>query len=112
MKMIELLNEVFAECRFHGMKLNLKKCQFGQESLSWLGYNLASKGISPDVDKAEAVKAMVLPTTIKEIQSYLGLFQFFSDVIDKYALIAGPLSAVTSPEHPWRSQKLSGDLPQ
>jgi ribonuclease HI len=27
-------------------------------------------------------------------------------------LIAGPLSAVTSPEHPWRSQKLSGDLPQ
>ena len=27
-------------------------------------------------------------------------------------MIAGPLSAVTSPEHPWRSQKLSGDLPQ
>ena len=112
MKMIELLNEVFAECRFHGMKLNLKKCQFGLESLSWLGYNLASNGISPDVDKAEAVKAMVLPTTVKEIQSHLGLFQFFSDVIDKYALIAGPLSAVTSSEHPWRSKKISGDLPQ
>jgi hypothetical protein len=65
-----------------------------------IGYNLASEGISPEVDKAEAVKSMVLPTTIKEIQSHLGLFQFFSDVIDKYALIAGPLSAVTSPEHP------------
>ena len=80
MKMIELLNEVFAECRFHGMNLNLKKCQFGLESLSWLGYNLTSNGISPDVDvDTEAVKSMVLPTTIKEIQSHLGLFQFFSD---------------------------------
>ena len=111
-KMIELLEQVFAECRYHGMKLNLKKCQFGLESLSWLGYNLAENGISPDIDKAEAVKNMVLPETIKEIQSHLGLFQFFSDVIDKYALIAGPLSAVTSPDHPWRSYKLSGDLPQ
>ena len=111
-KMIELLDQVFAEWRYHGMKLNLKKCQFGLKSLSWLGYNLAENGISPEFDKAEAVKSMVLPTTIKEIQSHLGLFQFFSELIDKYALIAGPLSSVTSPEHPWRSYKLSGDLPQ
>merc|ERR1712016_523265 len=54
---------------------------------------------------------MTLPTTIKEIQSHLGLFQFFADVIDKYAIIAGPLTAVTSSEHPWKSKKLSGDLP-
>ena len=110
-EMIKLLNEVFAECRYHGMKLNLQKCQFGLESLSWLGYNLAANGISPDADKAEAVKAMVLPTTIKEIQSHLGLFQFFAEIIDNYALIAGPLSAITSTMHPWRSQKLSGDMP-
>ena len=72
---------------------------------------MAENGISPDVDKAEAVKSMVLPTTIKEIQSHLGLFQFFGDDIDNYALIAGPLSDVTSSNHPWRSYKLSGDLP-
>ena len=45
LEMIKLLDEVFAECRYHGMKLNLKKCQFGMESLSWLGYNLSSNGI-------------------------------------------------------------------
>ena len=111
MEMIKLLDQVFAECRFHGMKLNLKKCQFGLQNISWLGYNLSSEGISPDIDKAEAVKTMTLPTTIKEIQSHLGLFQFFADVIDKYAIIAGPLTAVTSSEHPWKSKKLSGDLP-
>ena len=112
LEMIKLLDEVFAECRYHGMKLNLKKCQFGMESLSWLGYNLSANGISPEFDKAEAVKAMTLPRTIKEIQSHLGLFQFFASLIDNYALIAGPLSAVTSPDHPWRSYSLSGDLPE
>ena len=112
LEMIKLLDEVFAECRYHGMKLNLKKCQFGMKSLSWLGYNLSANGISPEIDKAEAVKAMILPTTIKEIQSHLGLFQFFAALIDNYALIAGPLSAVTSPDHPWRSFAISGDLPE
>ena len=112
LEMIKLLDEVFAECRYHGMKLNLKKCQFGMKSFSWLGYNLSANGISPEIDKAEAVKAMTLPTTIKEIQSHLGLFQFFAALIDNYALIAGPLSAVTSPDHPWRSFAISGDLPE
>ena len=110
-EMITLLNEVFAECRYHGMKLNLHKCQFGLLSLSWLRYNLAENGISPDIEKAQAVKSMILPTKIKEIQSHLGLFQFFNELIDNYAIIAGPLSNVTSPDHPWRSYKLSGDLP-
>ena len=48
LEMISLLNEVFAECRYHGMKLNLKKCLCGLDSLSWLGYNLSSNGISPE----------------------------------------------------------------
>ena len=80
--------------------------------MSWLGYNLSPNGISPEIDKAEAVKLMTLPRTIQEIQSHLGLFQIFADLIDNYALIAGPLSAVTSPEHPWRSFSLSGELPK
>ena len=45
------------------------------------------------------------------MQSHLGLFQFFWELIDKYALIAVPLSTVTSPSHPWRGLKLSESLP-
>ena len=69
-------------------------------------------GISPEYDKAEAVKEMELPKTIKEVQSHLGLFQFFCELIENYALIAAPLSAVTSPSHHWKSFKISGHLPK
>jgi hypothetical protein len=55
---------------------------------------------------------MELPKTIKEVQSHLGLFQFFCELIENYALIAAPLSAVTSPSHPWKSFKISGHLPK
>ena len=80
--------------------------------LTWLGYALNMYGISPEYDKAEAVKEMELPKTIKEVQSHLGLFQFFCELIENYALIAAPLSAVTSPSHPWKSFKISGHLPK
>ena len=111
-EMLKLLERVFEECRYHGMKLNLKKCILGVMELTWLGYAINEFGISPEFDKAEAIKSMVPPKTIKEVQSHLGLFQFFSDLVENYALVAAPLGAVTSPSHPWRGEKLSGPLPQ
>ena len=76
MEMIALLNTVFEECRFHGMKLNLRKCILGVLELTWLGYALNICGISPEYDKAEAIKEMTLPKTIKEVQ-LLGLIPIF-----------------------------------
>ena len=77
-----------------------------------VGITLNTYGISPEYDRAEAIKQMTLLTTIKEVQSHLGLFQFFCELIENYALIAAPLVAVTSLSHPWRSLKVSGPLPQ
>ena len=82
------------------MKLNLRKCILGVLELTWLDYSLKKFGISPEFDKAEAIKSMNPPKTIKEVQSHLGLFQFFSELIQNYALVAAPLGAVTSPSHP------------
>ena len=95
--MLKLLNKVFEECRYHGMKLNLKKFISGVLEITWLGYLLNEFGIFPEFNKAEAIKSMNPPKTIKELQSHLGLFQFFCELIEDYALIAAPLGAVTSP---------------
>ena len=93
------------------MKLNLKKCILGVLELTWLGYNFNEDGISPEYNKVEAIKERQLPRTVKEVQSHLGLFQFFCELIDKYALIAVPFSAVSSRSHSWRGFTLSGPLP-
>ena len=65
-----------------------EKCSFGQ------GYSLNEFGISPEFDKAEAIKSMEPPKTIKEVQSHLGLFQFFSELIEDYALVVWGQSQV------------------
>ena len=79
--------------------------------MTWLGYSLNKFRISPEYDKAEAIKTITLDKMIKELQRHLGLFQFFCELKENYALIAALLGAVTSPNHPWRGLKLSGPLP-
>ena len=83
-EMLKLLDKVFKECRYHGMKLNLKKCILGVLELTWLGYSLNEFGISPEFDKAEAIKSMSPPKIIKEVQSHLRLFHFFCELIEDY----------------------------
>jgi hypothetical protein len=46
-EIIQLLNKVYEECWYHGMKFNLKKCILGVLKLTWLGYNLNERVISP-----------------------------------------------------------------
>ena len=57
-EMLKILDKVVEECQYHGMKLNYKKCILGVLELTWLGYSLNEFGISPEIDKAEAIKAM------------------------------------------------------
>ena len=107
-----LLDQVFAKCRYHGLKINLKKSQFGQKQLSWLGFSISEQGIKADYEKTTAIKALKPPATVKEIQSHLGLFTFFSHLVERFAWIAAPLIALTSQNSPWKSVKRSGPLPQ
>ena len=45
-EMLKILDKVFEECQYHGMKLNLKKCILGVLELTWLGYSLNKFGIT------------------------------------------------------------------
>ena len=108
---LDIMQKVFKECRFHGLKINLKKSKIGQSSISWLGSNISSSGITCCYQKAEAIAALKPPETVKQIQSHLGLFQYFAHLVDKYAWISGPLTALTSQNSHWISTRRTGPLP-
>ena len=65
-----------------------------------VNFEFGKRKQSTSNDKADAIKFMNPPKTIKGVQSHLGLFQFFFELIEDYALVAAPLGAVTSPSHP------------
>ena len=111
-EMLVTLQQVFTECRRHGLKLNLAKCLFGVAIIEWIGYTLSRFGISPAQTKMDFVRQLKPPENVKTIKSQLGFFQFLAGNIEKYAWVAHPLSQLTSQNSSWVSVKKSGPLPE
>ncbi|GFX93314.1 retrovirus-related Pol polyprotein from transposon 17.6 [Trichonephila clavipes] len=69
-----------------GLELNLKKCNFLQSKIEFLGYIIENGTIKPSPSKTQAVQNFPQP------QSFIGLTSYFRKFIPNYAQIARPLS--------------------
>ena len=87
----------------HKEKLQIKpsKCVWGKAELPYLGFIVGRDGIKPDPKKVEAVTAWPTPTTVKEIQQFLGLTNFFSKFILGYCNLAAPMTELTKKKVDW-----------
>jgi hypothetical protein len=83
------------------LKLNLKKCEFGTENVSYLGYGLTPDEILLRSDKLKAVH-------YSEVRQFIGLCNFFKSHIINFAQIGAPLHKLTSKE----TKQKNGELPQ
>ena len=87
-----LLRDIFERFRKANMKIKLSKCNFGSSSTEFLGHQIDSKGVKPLESKLDAIKNLTPPKSKKELQSTLGLFNWFRKYIPNYANLAAPLS--------------------
>ena len=53
--------------------LNKDKCQFGKDTLSFLGHIISAEGVSPDPNKIRAVVNMKTPTSTTELRRFMGM---------------------------------------
>ena len=61
------LEELFKKLSEAGMSIALNKCQFGQDSLNYLGYKVTAAGISPIEKKVAALVNQVNSVELAEI---------------------------------------------
>ena len=57
--------------------INILKSHFAQESILLLGFRISAKGITADTKKLINVDTWPIPTTTKQLQHYLGFFNYF-----------------------------------
>ncbi|GFY53218.1 enzymatic polyprotein [Trichonephila inaurata madagascariensis] len=81
--------------------LKFKKCQFLKKTIEFLGHVVENGTIKPSTAKTQAVQKFPEPTTIKQVQSFLGLTGYFRKYIKDYSTIAKPLSDLTRKENPF-----------
>ncbi|KAL4018300.1 hypothetical protein IC575_021891 [Cucumis melo] len=72
--------------------INQKKCVFLKEKISFLGFIIKEEKISMEPKKTEAIRTWPIPTSIKEIQAFLGLASFYRKFIKNFSSIIVPLT--------------------
>ncbi|KAK3548493.1 hypothetical protein QTP70_013327 [Hemibagrus guttatus] len=65
-----------------------------QHVAKFLGYKINSSGIKMDERKVTAVRDWPAPTTVKELQRFLGFANFYRRFIQNYSSIAHPLTSL------------------
>jgi Reverse transcriptase (RNA-dependent DNA polymerase) len=88
--------------------VKLEKCEFHKQSVAFLGYILTVNGIQMDESKVKAVLNWPQPTTIKELQSFLGFANFYRRFIEGYSHITAPLTNLTRKEETLRLKSAKG----
>ena len=67
-----------------GITINEKKYVNDSSKISFLGYTISKEGISPDKALIEKVLKIATPTNKKELESFLGLVNFYRRYVPKY----------------------------
>ena len=77
-----------------GIKINLNKSNFFADSVSYLGYVFDAKGVHPNFEKVRAIVDDPCPSSLKQVQAFLGFYNYYSSFIEDYANIVSPLYAL------------------
>ena len=75
------LETVFKSLSENGLVIQRSKCVLGKPSLEFLGYHVDEQGITPLPDKVQAIRTTTPPTTVKELQRFLGMVGYYRKFI-------------------------------
>ena len=89
------LKTMFARLRKHGLKIKLSKCQSMKKETKYLGFVIDESGVHPDIDKAEVIRAMPEPRTVKEVRGFIGAIGYYRRFIPAFSRRATPFMALT-----------------
>ena len=84
--------QVFEILQKHKLYSKMSKCEFFKESVEYLGHIISSKGIGTNPKKIEVMKEWPQSSNLKELQSFLGLCNYYQRFITNYSRIAAPLT--------------------
>jgi hypothetical protein len=92
---IQRIQAVLQRIRMAGLKLKPSKCHLLQREVGFLGHVLSAEGVRPSPENVEKIVNWSEPTTVKQVQSFLGTANYYRRFIQDYATIARPLIDLT-----------------
>ena len=78
-----------------GLKCKASKCPVFTQKVHYLGHIISKEGINPEPAKLENLSKWPKPENITGLASFLGMCNYYRDLIPNFAHISGPLYKVS-----------------
>ena len=86
-----VLNKLQEKCLY----AKLEKYSFHQSKVEFLGYIIFYEGFSIDPKKVQPIVEWVKPSSVRDVQCFLGFVNFYRISVKKYSKIVIPLTRLT-----------------
>ena len=82
----------------YGLRARRSKCQFFQDSVQYLGHVIDKEGIHPVKKKVETILAAKPPKNIEQLQSFMGMVNYYGKFIPNLSTVTAPLNKLRKKE--------------
>lgn len=89
------LRQVITHLRNHGFYCKRSKCDFMKTEIAYLGFVVSKDGVKTDPTKVRAINEWPATTCKKEVQSFLGIINFYRKFLPNLAHDAEPRTELT-----------------
>ena len=99
---LQVLDELLCRLQQAHLAVTPTRCLFGSKSVKFLGHLVTDDCITIDEKNLKKIRQAKRTTTKKEVQSFLGLANYYRDHIPSFAAVAASLSDLTKKGLPER----------
>lgn len=76
----------------HNIRINLDKCAFLKDQITYCGYVMSKEGIGKEPKKIEAVQGMPRQTNVTQLRAFIGLVNYYGRFIKNLSKLLYPLN--------------------
>ena len=100
------LDKIMQRLNNENLAINLQKCEFAKEQITWLGFVVTPNGVTPTKQKCDAIINLENPKTLKQLRSFMGCIHHLIKLIPNLARISEPLRPLLSKANTKSQNKL------
>lgn len=95
------VKKVLEKLRAAGLYVKAQKCEFDVPEVGFLGFRIGRSGVSMDPAKVSCILNWPVPTSVHDIQVFLGFANFYRHFIHNYSRITAPLTSLLKKSVPF-----------
>lgn len=97
----EHVEQVFCALKAAGLHLDIDKCEFVKQEVTYLGMIISTDGVKMDPAKVKTILEWEISSCVKDVQGFLGFANFYRRFIHGFSRIVAPLVHLTKKGAPF-----------